>query len=234
MKKKNIFCFIFARGGSKGIKNKNLSKLNRKPLLHYSINLAKKIKAIKKIYVSTDSKVIATYAKKKGADIIKRPKKISGDNSKEIDAWKHAIKYLRNKKIFFDNFLSLPTTSPLRTKNDVIKSINMLKGKTDIILTANKSKRNPWFNMVKKNKKGFYEIVIKSTKNIHNRQLAPKVLDLTTAAYVSRAKYIMKAKSYFDGNVKINLIPPERSLDIDSKEDLNYAEYLMKSRKKNR
>ena len=59
MKKKILYCFIFARGGSKGIKNKNLVKLNGKPLLFYSINLAKKIKSIKKIFVSTDNKAIA-------------------------------------------------------------------------------------------------------------------------------------------------------------------------------
>ena len=154
-KSKITYCFIFARGGSKGLKNKNLKKLNGKPLLQYSIDLAKKIKFIKKIFVSTDNKKIENYARKNNIYVIKRPKKISGDHSKEIDAWKHAIKYLSKKKILFENFLSLPTTSPLRSKEDIVKSVNMLKGKTDIILTGTKSKRNPWFNMVKKNKKGF-------------------------------------------------------------------------------
>ena len=71
-KKKILYCFIFARGGSKGIKNKNLVKLNGKPLLFYSINLAKKIKSIKKIFVSTDNKAIAEYAKKNKVEVIKR------------------------------------------------------------------------------------------------------------------------------------------------------------------
>ena len=232
MKKKILYCFIFARGGSKGIKNKNLVKLNGKPLLFYSINLAKKIKSIKKIFVSTDNKAIAEYAKKNKVEVIKRPKKLSQDNSYEIDAWKHAIKFLKKKKIFFDIFLSLPTTSPLRNKNDVITSLKMLnKKKTDIVLTGTKSKRNPWFNMAMKKKNGFYKIINNNKKTIYNRQKAPNVIDLTTVAYVADVSYILKAKSYFDGNVKVNLIPSVRAVDIDDKNDLYYANYLLKIKK---
>lgn len=231
-KKKIIFCFIFARGGSKGIKNKNLAKLNNKPLLYYSIDLAKKIKSIKKIFVSTDNKRIANYAKKRNVYVINRPKKLSQDSSPEIDAWKHAIKALKKNKIFFDVFLSLPTTSPLRSKNDVVKSLKMLNKNTDIILTGSQSKRNPWFNMVTKKKNGFYGIVNNHQKKIYNRQAAPKVIDLTTVAYVANVSYVLKAKSYFDGNVKVNLIPNIRALDIDDKYDLDFAKYLLNKRKK--
>ena len=98
MTKKKIFCFIFARGGSKG-KKKNLAKLNGKPLLYYSINLAKKIKSIQNIFVSTDDQSIAKYAKKNNVQVIKRPRNLSKDNSPEIDAWKHAIKYLEKNSL---------------------------------------------------------------------------------------------------------------------------------------
>lgn len=231
-KKKIIFCFIFARGGSKGIKNKNLAKLNNKPLLYYSIDLAKKIKSIKKIFVSTDNRRIANYARKRNVYVINRPKKLSQNSSPEIHAWKHAIKVLQKNKIFFDVFLSLPTTSPLRNKNDVVKSLKMLNKNTDIILTGSQSKRNPWFNMVKKKKNGFYGIVNNHQKKIHNRQAAPEVIDLTTVAYVANVSYVLKAKSYFDGNVKVNLIPNIRALDIDDKYDLDFAKYLLNKRKK--
>ena len=231
MNKKKIFCFIFARGGSKGIKKKNLTKLDGKPLLYYSINLAKKIKFVKNIFVSTDNQSIAQYAKKNKVNVIKRPKKFSKDNSPEIEAWKHAVKYLEKKKIKFDTFLSLPTTSPLRNKQDVIKSLTMLKNKTDIVLTGVKSKRNPWFNMVIKKKNGFFRLV-NSGRKIYNRQAAPETIDLTTVAYVANASYVLKAKDYFDGNVKINLIPNERAVDIDDKNDLEYAKFLLKLKKK--
>ena len=230
-KKKKIFCFIFARGGSKGIKKKNLAKLDGKPLLYYSINLAKKIKSINGIFVSTDDRSIAQYAKKNKVHIIKRPKRLSKDNSPEIYAWKHAIKYLEKKKIIFNTFLSLPTTSPLRNVQDVTKSIRMLKSKTDIVLTGVKSKRNPWFNMVIKQKNGFFKLINRG-KKIYNRQAAPETVDLTTVAYVANVSYILKAKDYFDGNVKINLIPDQRAIDIDDKKDLEYANFLIKLKKK--
>lgn len=231
MIKKKIFCFIFARGGSKGIKKKNLAKLNGKPLLYYSINLAKKIKSIQSIFVSTDDQSIAKYAKKNNVQVIKRPKNLSKDNSPEIDAWKHAIKYLEKKKIVFNTFLSLPTTSPLRSKQDVIKSLSMLKNKTDIVLTGVKSKRNPWFNMAIKKKNGFFRLISRG-KKIYNRQAAPETVDLTTVAYVANVSYVLKAKNYFDGNVKINLVPNARAIDIDDKNDLEYAKFLLKLKKK--
>lgn len=231
MNKKKIFCFIFARGGSKGIKKKNLAKLNGKPLLYYSINLAKKIKSIKGIFVSTDDRAIGQYAKKNKVHVIERPRRLSKDNSPEIDAWKHAIKYLKKKKITFNTFLSLPTTSPLRNIQDVKKSIMMLKNKTDIVLTGVKSKRNPWFNMAIKQKNGFFKLINRG-KKIYNRQAAPETVDLTTVAYVANVSYILKAKNYFDGNVKINLVPDKRAIDIDDKDDLEYAKFLIKLKKK--
>ena len=94
--------FIFARGGSKGLKNKNVKMFNGKPLIFYSINIAK-IKLIDDVYVSTDDSKISELSKSFGAKIIKRPKNLSMDTSDEWKAWQHAVKYiLKNKfKIYF-------------------------------------------------------------------------------------------------------------------------------------
>ena len=73
------YAFIFARGGSKGIKNKNIRLFNGKPLIYYSIKLAKKISSIKKVFVSSDNKKILDIAKKFGAETILRPKSIAKD-----------------------------------------------------------------------------------------------------------------------------------------------------------
>ena len=107
----------------------------------------------------------------------------------------------------------------------------MLKNKTDIVLTGVKSKRNPWFNMVIKKKNGFFRLV-NSGRKIYNRKAAPETIDLTTVAYVANASYVLKAKDYFDGNVKINLIHNERAVDIDDKNDLEYAKFLLKLKRK--
>ena len=86
-----IHSIILARGGSKGIKNKNLIKIKKKPLLYWSIEKSIKSKSIHKTWVSSDDLKILNYSKKLGAKIIKRPKSISGDNATSEAAWFHAI-----------------------------------------------------------------------------------------------------------------------------------------------
>ena len=118
---KNIVALICARGDSKGIKNKNLLKIGKKSLLRISIEQAKKIKSIKKIFVSTDSKKIAKEAIKYGAIVpFIRPKNLAKDTTPEILVWRHAISFLNEKlKINPDYIVSLPTTSPLRKLSDI-------------------------------------------------------------------------------------------------------------------
>lgn len=223
-----IYAMIFARGGSKGINNKNIKKINGKPLIFYSINVAKKIKKIKKIFVSTDSKQIAETSKKYGAIIpFKRPKKLSKDKSDEWLAWKHLCNFLKKTNDLPDILISLPTTSPLRKGIDIENALKKFikNKKSDILITARESTRNPYFNMIKLKSNGFAEIVI--NKNIKNRQKAPEVLDVTTLAYVTTPNYILKNKSIFDGNVDVLKVPKERSLDIDDKFDLKIAKFLI-------
>lgn len=225
---KKIYAMVFAREGSKGIKKKNIKKINGKPLIYYTIDLAKKIKKIKKIFVSTDSKHIAITSKKYGAIIpFKRPKKLSQDKSDEWLAWKHLCNFLKTINDLPDILISLPTTSPLRKRIDIENALKKFikNKKSDILITARESIRNPYFNMIKLKSNGFAKIVI--NKNIKNRQQAPEVLDVTTLAYVTTPNYILKNKSMFDGNVDVLKVPKERSLDIDDKFDLKIAKFLI-------
>ncbi len=228
-----IITFIFARGGSKGIKNKNIRLLNGKPLLFYSIDIAKKFCKKQNIFVSTDSKKISLIAKKYGVQVIKRPKSLCKDSSSELLAWKHAINHLYKKKIFFDIFLSLPTTSPLRSRVDIQKCLNMFNNKCDLVITGAKSKRNPWYNILKVNKKTNYaSLLISSINKFLNRQSTPKTFDMTTVAYVANPNYILKSKNLLDGRVRVCEIPQERAIDIDHYYDLRIARLLIKSTKK--
>ena len=227
MKLKNSKIFIFARGNSQGIKNKNIVKLKNNPLLYYSIKVAKQIVNPESIFVSTDSKTIKNIAIQNKVNVIDRPKSLASGNSPEILSWKHAINFLKDKDINFRIFVSLPTTSPLRNKFDVLRSIKKLKKKTDIVLTATEANRNPSFNMVKKLKNGYYDVIL-SGKRIFNRQDAPKVFDLNTVAFVAKPKFILSCKSIFDGNVDINLVDKKRSIDIDNHYDLKIAKMLIK------
>ncbi len=226
---KKFITLICARGGSKGIKNKNLLKIGKKSLIRISIEHAKQIKSIKDIYVSTDSKKIAAEAIKYGAKVpFLRPKKLAKDNTPEIYVWRHFINFLNKKiKLNPDYIISLPVTSPLRKVNDVKKCINkVLKEDLDILFTATKSSRNPYFNIIEqKNNKIKTAITIKG-KKYYRRQDAPQCYDLTTVCYIFKPLYVLKNKNLFSGKASFQEISKEYSLDIDDKFDYKLARLL--------
>jgi len=224
------YAFIFARGGSKGVLGKNIKEICGKPLIAYSIEIAQGIEDIEKIFVSTEDTEIATVAKKFGADIIMRPQALAQDDSPELLAWKHAIKWLEEKGEKFDVFISLPTTSPLRNKKDVTQCLASFCGKVDMVVGITKAARSPWFNMVRRNNSGFLDLLMKNDTCYTRRQETPAIFDLTTVAYVSRPGFIKNATGVLDGKVKGVEIPAERALDIDTELDFGIAEFLMSKR----
>ena len=111
-----ILAFIPARGGSKGIPNKNIKLFNGKPLIEWTINSALKSKLISKVIVSSDSQKILSISKKLGAETVLRPKNISGDFATTESAIKH---YIKNTKESFDTIVLLSPTSPIRKIKDI-------------------------------------------------------------------------------------------------------------------
>ena len=97
---KNV-AVIFARGGSKGLPNKNIKKLNNYPLISHSIDFAKSCNFINDVFVSTEDKKIMEISSALGAKIIKRPKHLAKDNSPEFLAWKHAVNFLLERNLTF-------------------------------------------------------------------------------------------------------------------------------------
>jgi CMP-N-acetylneuraminic acid synthetase len=224
------YAFIFARKGSKGLPNKNIKKILNKPLIEYTLEIINKIPEIKKCFVSSDSFEIGKIAKKYGAIWIKRPFRLSKDNSSEWDAWRHAIKFVRKKFGDFDKFVSLPATSPLKKIKDIKKCIIKLDKRTDIVITFTEASRSPWFNMVKFNNKGYLRLVLKNNLKISRRQDSPKVFDMTTICYVTRPDFILKKKNIWQGKVQGVSISKENALDIDTNYDFKIAKFLLKER----
>ena len=220
-------CFIFARGGSKGIRNKNLMKINRYTLVEHSIIFAKKLNIFENIFISSDSSQILDIGHKRNIKTIKRPKRLSLDNSPEWLAWQHAINYAKKKYGNFDLFVSLPPTAPLRSKTDIVNSIKKIKS-CDAVITYKKSHSNPWFNMVSYEKDNLK--LVNSGKNIFRRQDAPVVFDMTTVAFVLKPEFILNNNSIWDGKVKGTEVPIERAIDIDDQIDLDMARFLYNDR----
>ena len=226
---KYIVALICARGGSKGIKNKNLLKIKNKTLIRLSIEQAKKIKSIKKVFVSTDSKKIAQEAIKYGAIVpFIRPKNLSRDNTPEILVWRHAINFLQNKlNIKPDYVISLPTTSPLRKIFEINLCINKtIKNNLDMLFTVTKSSRNPYFNMIKKNKGKISLVCNNKNKRYFRRQDAPSCYDLSTVCYIFKPNYIKNNQNLYLGNVDFFEVSKKSSIDIDSRFDYKLAKLL--------
>ena len=221
--------------GRKGLKIKIYVLINNKTLLRISIEHAKQIKEIKKIFVSTDSKKIADEAKKYGAIVpFIRPKKLAEDNTPEILVWRHAIKYLNSELKINPSFIvSLPTTSPLRKISDIKLSIKKFKMKNlDILFTATKSKRNPYFNIVERKGGSVKTVSIKKKINFKRRQDAPKCFDLSTACYIFKPKFILNNLNLFSGKSDLFEIEEQTSIDIDTKLDYIIAKFLYESKNK--
>jgi len=228
-----IFGLISARGGSKGIKNKNILKFNNTTLLGNSIAQAKKIKIIQKVFVSTDSRKIATLAKNYGAEVpFMRPIRLAKDNSSEILSIRHFINFISEKlKLKPDYIVSIPTTSPLRNIQDIKKCIlKAVKLNLDVVFSVTKSKRNPYFNMVEIKKNNKLGLICKTKKKIFNRQKAPKCYDITTVCYVFKTNFILKNSNLFAGNIGYVEIPNIRAIDIDDQMDYEIAKFISKQK----
>ena len=118
--------FIPARSGSKRIKNKNIRKINGKPLIYWTIKYAKKYSKNEDILVSSDSSIIKKLSTKEKIKFLKRPKRLSGDNANVYFAVVHALKKIENNKKYKYIALLQPT-SPIRPKNMISDGIKILK-----------------------------------------------------------------------------------------------------------
>ena len=220
--------FIFARGGSKGLPGKNIMPLLGKPLIQYSIEVALKTIGIEKVFVSTDDADIATVAQSNGAIVIDRPIELAQDNSPEWLAWKHAINWVKEQYGDFNEFVSLPATSPLRSVKDVESAMFRRSDiGADICIAITPASRSPYFNMVKESSNNLIELVNKPANLISRRQDAPEVFDITTVVYVANVEFIMKNNNLFDGIVTSVEVPKHRAVDIDDMYDFNFAESIL-------
>lgn len=218
-----ILCTICARNGSKGVKNKNFLKINKKYLIEYSLISAIKSKIFKDITVSTDSSKIKFLEKKyKEVIFIKRPKKLAEDHSNKLDAIRHATIFCEKKNIIkYDTIFDLDATSALRNKEDIKKAFKLFKKKNaDNLFSVNESRRNPYFNIIEiKNNR--VRLVKKPKKQIINRQKAPKTYDMNASIYIWKRKVLMNSNYLFRKKTFIYVMDIKNSIDIDSKFDFD-------------
>jgi N-acylneuraminate cytidylyltransferase len=226
--------FIFARGGSKGVPNKNIANFAGKPLIAWSIEFGLGLDCVDRVFVSTNSIAIANIARDFGADIpFMRPEELAEDNSPEWLAWRHAISFTyQTDESMPGEFLVLPATSPLRIKDDVEEAIaNFRRGGADVVVTMSEARRHPSFNILRETSNKYINLFDQSESDKRNRQAFKPVFDLATVCYIANPTFVLQSNSIFEGRVRGSMVPLERAIDIDTFLDFELAEYLfMKQR----
>jgi len=221
---------IPARGGSKGIKKKNLKKLDGKPLIFYTIESAKKSKKFDRIIVSTDNKEIAKISKKFGADVpFSRPSRISGDDIPMIKVIKHAVDFLEKEESYIPDIISiLQPTSPLRTSKIITDSFNLLKkNNSTSVISVSKTKHHPFSLFIKK--KYFLKPSEKNFEKYTLRQSLSSLYHPNGTIYTFWNKTLKKYDSIYGPRIFPLIInDPIQMLDIDNTFDFFITEMTKK------
>lgn len=224
--RKKIIAVIPARGGSKGLKNKNICFLGGKPLIVYSIEAAKKSKYIDEVLVTTDSEVIADVAKEYGAYVpFIRPDSLASDDSKTIDAILHTVKWLKEHDEIYDILVLLQPTSPLRTEKDIDSAIETYfeRGMNPL---ASVSEVTDHPILLRSIKDGKMVNLMKQSSTIR-RQDMEKYYKVNGSIYINRINEL-KSDTSFNDNETPYIMPVSHSIDIDTEMDIRRAELYMK------
>jgi len=225
---KKFLAIIPARSGSKGIKNKNIISLKGKPLISYTIESAIESGIFDEVMVSTDSKEIAEISKTYGAKIpLLRPYKLATDEASTLDVILHTLDYYINQKIFYDYFVLLQPTSPLRNSEDIVNAVELLFEKNaDSVVSVCETDHSPlWSNTLPKDL-NLNNFIRQEAKN-KPRQELPKYYRINGAIYISKVDKFIKERDFYGLNSYAYIMPLDRSIDIDNFVDLKLAEILL-------
>lgn len=225
-----ILSLIPARGGSKGIKNKNITNLNGRPLISYSIETALGSKYIDDIVVSTDSEEIAAVSIKYGAAVpFMRPKELASDEARTIDAVLHAINALEKK---YDVLVLLQPTQPLRTIEEVDCAIeSFFKNKMKGLVSVSRVKDHPL--MIRTlNSDGSLTSLIRENSTCR-RQDMRIYYKVNGCIYINKISELSEYTSFNDNEMGF-VMEEDHAVDIDTQLDLHLAEYYIENTNKSR
>lgn len=222
-----ILALIPARGGSKGIKDKNIVFLAGKPLIAYSIEAAKYSKYIDDIIVTTDSEKIAEISKQYGASVpFMRPAELATDTSKTIDAVLHAIRTLETMGKEYDVLVLLQPTQPLRDNKDIDEALEVYyKNKEGGLVSVSLVDDSPL--LIRSINKDGTLVNLLSQNSTCRRQDMPEYYKVNGCIYINKIDEINENTSFNDNKIPF-IMTKEHSVDIDEVSDLWIAEYYLK------
>ena len=224
---KTFLAVIPARGGSKGIPNKNIVDVHGKPLIQYTIDAALQSKYIDKVIVSTEDEAISNVAKKCGAEIpFIRPMELASDNAKTIDTVIHALKTMEQDGSKFDYVVLLQPTQPLREFWHIDESIEkILFSKTDSLVSVSKVNDHPILVRTLNDKDEVSRIL--EQNSTVRRQEFPDYYKVNGAIYINRVNESFTEDTSLNDNKLAYVMDGKYDLDIDEPLDLELLRLVL-------
>jgi N-acylneuraminate cytidylyltransferase len=225
----NVLYLIPARGGSKGIPGKNVKPLNGKPLICYTIDIARKLAKDGDICVTTDDDKIIEVVAECGVTVpFKRPANLASDDAGMHEVMLHAVDFYEKAGNQYDCLVLLQPTSPFRTARHVEEALALYDETVDMVVGVSEARANPYFTLREENEHGFLERS-KSFGRIVTRQSAPKVYDINGAVYVINIQSLKSTHTLEFTKVKKYVMDELSSLDLDTPLDWQYCSFLIET-----
>jgi len=212
------------------VPRKNIRQLASKPLIAWTIETALSSQCLDRVIVSTEDYRIAEVARTFGAEVpFMRPLELSQDNSPGIDAVLHAIHWLADHEDYRPEYVMLlQPTSPLLSPEDIQKAIQIIQDKqADSVVSVTTAHQHPyWMKTISQD--GRLVDFLSMERSYVRRQDLPTAYALNGAIYIARRGVLLERSSFYGDNTLAYVMPPERSLDIDTPWDFHLAELILK------
>jgi len=221
---KTFLAIIPARGGSKRLPRKNILALNGKPLIAWTIDAALKSRYLDKVVVTSDDDEILEIAKQYGSQIIKRPEEFSNDTATSFSAVKHTLEQYEP----YDYIVLLQPTSPLRTEEDIDRSIEFLFEKEgNAVISVCETDHSPlWTNTLPENN-SMENFLCDEIKNSRSQDLET-YYRLNGAIYICKTENLLQEESFFlEEKTFAYVMNRENSVDIDEELDFKLVEIII-------
>jgi CMP-N,N'-diacetyllegionaminic acid synthase len=234
MRLRPLLAVIPCRGGSKGLRGKNLRDLVGMPLIAHSIRLAKLSPQISRCIISTDSEEIAAVAREHGGDVpFLRPPELGQDDTPMWPVLRHALAEMEaQENIRYEGVLLLSPTSPARLPKDVSDAVRILEEDCDAVgvVAASKPRFNPRWVCINTDLRGYASQSFPSEKIFQRRQEVPPVLRINGLLYLWRRDHVAKSEfpQYYNRPHRVLEVPEERAIDIDNLSDFRLAELMLR------
>ncbi len=224
MTKPSVLAVITARGGSKGVPGKNIRPVCGLPLIAWTIAAARGARTVDRLILSSDDAAIIDMARRYGCEVpFVRPAELATDSATSTDVLAHAIEALEQR---YDLVLLLQPTSPLRTAADIDAAVELLcaTGAPGVIAVCPSEEPPYWLLCM--DTEGAVSPLFPEQERPRRRQDAPPTYRPNGALYLVPTEAFLRERTLLPEGTRGWVMPMQRSVDIDTMEDIDYLEYL--------